>query len=76
MSIKPTYITDDAGTKLSVILSMSEFISIINELEDVEDIKLYDEAKKEDDGQRILLSEYRKQRQFRNGLLYPIKNVI
>lgn len=67
MSIKPTYITDDAGTKLSVILSMTEFMSIINELEDIEDVKLYDDAKKTDDGQRILLSEYRKQRQFRNG---------
>ena len=43
-SINPQYITDTAGKKL-VILPMKEFKTIMAELEDLEDIKLYDKAK-------------------------------
>jgi len=39
----------------------------MNELEDLEDIKLYDEAKKEDEGDRILFSEYLKERKIKNA---------
>ncbi len=39
----------------------------IEELEDLEDVRLYDEAKKEDDGERILLSDYLKKRKAKNG---------
>ena len=36
---------------------MKEFKSILEELEDLEDIKLYDKAKKNDDGVRIPMDE-------------------
>ena len=63
--IHPQYITDTAGKKL-VILPLNEFETIMNELEDLQDIQLYDEAKKEDDGERILFSDYIKTRKQKN----------
>ena len=42
--IHPQFITDTAGEKL-VILTQLEFDAIIDELEEQEDINLYDEAK-------------------------------
>ncbi len=56
ITVHPQYITDSAGEKL-VVLPASEFKSIMEELEDLEDIRLYDEAKKEDDGTRISFEE-------------------
>lgn len=40
----PQYITDSKGNKLSVILPLSEYKKIIEALEELEDIRLYDEA--------------------------------
>jgi PHD/YefM family antitoxin component YafN of YafNO toxin-antitoxin module len=51
-TIHPQYITDTAGKKM-VILPAKEFDKLMEELEDMEDIKLYDEAKKNDSGERI-----------------------
>lgn len=39
------------------------------ELEDLQDVKLYDEAKKNDDGSRNLLSDYLKNRSQKNAAL-------
>ncbi|NPA36167.1 MAG: hypothetical protein GXO47_04895 [Chlorobi bacterium] len=58
----PQFITDEKGNKISVILPLDEYEKILEELEELEDIRLYDEAKKEDDGDRILLSDYMKKR--------------
>ncbi|HWZ21444.1 MAG TPA: hypothetical protein VNW06_02255 [Cytophagaceae bacterium] len=44
LTVHPQYITDTAGKKL-VILPMKEFKTIMEELEDLDDIKLYDKAK-------------------------------
>lgn len=44
-AIHPQYITDETGKKLSVVLPMEEYVQILSELEELEDIKLYDEAK-------------------------------
>ncbi|WP_026902791.1 hypothetical protein [Pedobacter glucosidilyticus] len=46
IAIKPQYITDNAGKKISVVLPIKDFKAIMEELEELEDIKLYDEAKK------------------------------
>ena len=45
LSIKPQYITDAKGNKLSVILPIKDFNLLIEELEDLYDQRLYDEAK-------------------------------
>ena len=62
LTINPQYITDNTGKKLSVILPIKEFTNIMEEIEESEDIRLYDAAKKEDDGKRILFSDYLKKR--------------
>lgn len=46
-----------------VILSKKEYDGIIDELEEAEDVRLYDDAKKNDSGERILFTDYLKQRQ-------------
>lgn len=67
ITIHPQYIKDINGNKSLVILSASEFDAIMQELEELEDIKLYDEAKKEDNGDRILFSDYVKSRKLKNA---------
>jgi PHD/YefM family antitoxin component YafN of YafNO toxin-antitoxin module len=62
MTLHPLFITDQKGRKMSVVLSVKEYEKVIEELEELEDNKLYSEAKKKDDGSRILLSDYVKQR--------------
>ncbi len=57
------FITDDQGKKVAVILPIEEYKKMMEELEELEDIRLYDQAKKEDDGKRLLLSDYLKKRQ-------------
>ena len=46
LTVHPQYITDNTGKKISVVLPMKDFKAIVEELEVLEDIKLYDEAKK------------------------------
>jgi PHD/YefM family antitoxin component YafN of YafNO toxin-antitoxin module len=64
--LNPQYIKDSAGKNL-VILSQKEFDNLLEELEELEDIKLYDEAKKNDTGERILFSDYLKNRKKKNA---------
>jgi uncharacterized protein YqgQ len=40
----PQYITDYTGKKMSVVLPMRDYEAIINELDELYDIRLYDEA--------------------------------
>ena len=54
--VHPQYITDTAAAKL-VVLPINEFNSIMEELDELEDIRLYDEAKKNDTGERIPMVE-------------------
>ncbi len=67
LSIHPQYIKDSDGNKTLVVLPAKEFETLIEELEEMEDIRLYDEAKKEDAGERILFSDYIKRRKIKNG---------
>ena len=45
----PQYVTDPSGKKLSVILPINEFNILMEELEELDDIRLYDEAKKDEE---------------------------
>ena len=65
--INPKYITDSKGKKISVVLPIKDFKAMLEELEELEDIKLYDKAKKEDTGERILFSDYLKNRKAKNA---------
>ena len=56
INVHPQFITDTAGKKL-VVLPLKEFKTLIEELEDMEDVRLYDKAKKNDTGERIPMEE-------------------
>ena len=58
ITINPQFIKDANGKNSMVVLSINEFDIIMEELEELEDVKLYDEVKKEDTGDRILFSDY------------------
>ena len=58
LTLTPHYITDNTGKKISVVLPIQDFKAIMEELEELENTRLYDEAKKEDTGERILFSDY------------------
>lgn len=44
--LEKQFITDNKGKKISVIIPMKDYNFIIEELEELEDIRLYDKAKK------------------------------
>jgi hypothetical protein len=56
-SLHPQFITDDTGKKLSVVLSIKEYRAIMEELEELEDIRLYDEVKAKNE-KSIPLDDY------------------
>lgn len=67
---QPQFITDNEGNKLSVVLPIKAYenmLKIIEEWEDMEDVRLYDEAKAEDDGERILFEDYLKSRESKHA---------
>ncbi|MCF0057671.1 hypothetical protein [Dyadobacter sp. CY356] len=66
IALHPKYIVGNEGEQL-VVLPQNEFDNIIEALEDQEDVRLYDEAKKENDGTRILFSDYLKNRESKNA---------
>ncbi len=67
ITVHPQYIKDSNGNKSFVILPAQEFSAMLESLEDLDDIRLFDEAKKEDDGERVLFSDYLKNRKQKNG---------
>ena len=57
----PQDITDNTGRKLSVVVPVKEYDRIIDELEELEDIRLYDEVKSKNE-QGIPFEDYLKKR--------------
>ena len=45
MTLHPQFITDTAGKKQAVVLPIKEYALLIEELEELEDIKRYDAVK-------------------------------
>lgn len=45
--MKPQFITDEKGNRTAVILSMPDFEKLMDELDEVDAVRLYDEAKAE-----------------------------
>lgn len=56
LTIHPQFIKDTAGKGL-VVLPQNEFEILMEELEELDDIRLYDDAKSTDDGVRIPMDE-------------------
>lgn len=61
MSIRESYILDNSGQKVAVVISYKEYKKMLEELEELEDIRLYDEVKEKKEP-RIALEEYVKKR--------------
>jgi hypothetical protein len=59
--MKTQFITDDHGNKLAVILPMRDYQKMLENLEEMEDIKLYDEVKARKE-EALPFSEYLKKR--------------
>ena len=57
------FLTDEKGNRTAVVLSIKKYNKLIEKLEDLEDVRLYDEAKREDDGYRISFEDYVKSRE-------------
>lgn len=55
-TLHPQYIKDTAGKNL-VVLPQNEFESLLKELEELDDVRAYDEAKKKDTGERIAMED-------------------
>ncbi len=47
--MRTQFVTDNDGNKLAVILPIRKYNKMVDDLEELEDIKLYDEAKKSDE---------------------------
>ena len=65
-SLHPQYITDERGNRVSVVLPIEQWQQMLDELEELDDIRLYDEVKARNEP-TISLAEYRKKRQRANG---------
>jgi hypothetical protein len=46
LNLNPKFITDKKGEKISVVLPIKDYNLLMEELEEIEDLKLYDNAKK------------------------------
>lgn len=49
LAINPQFVKDEKGRDLGVFLTKSDFDKLLEELEDLEDIKAYDEAENRSD---------------------------
>ncbi len=56
LTVHPQFITDKEGNKISVVLPIREFELLLEELDDIEDVKSYDAAQASNE-ESILLDE-------------------
>jgi hypothetical protein len=49
MEVRERYITDSEGNRLGVVLSLEEYQHLLNELEELNEIRAYDAAKQSND---------------------------
>ncbi len=61
-AIHPQYITDEQGKRVSVVLSMQQWQQLLDELDELDDIRLYDAVKLRNEP-TTSLADYRKKRQ-------------
>jgi hypothetical protein len=65
-TIHPQYITDEQGKRVSVVLSIQQWQQLLEDLEELEDVRLYDDVKTRNEP-TISLADYRQKRQQNNG---------
>lgn len=67
------FIINDKGEKSAAVVPMKIYLDLLEKLEELEDIKLYDAVKSREEPS-ISLEEYRKQRQKRQQHALPNSN--
>lgn len=60
--LTPQFLTDEKGKRTSVVIPLKQFEALLEELEELEDIRIYDIAKARND-EFIPLEDYLKKRQ-------------
>lgn len=60
--LTPQYIKDASGENSLVVLPAEQYQAMLEELEELEVLRIYDDAKKEDDGERLNFLDYVKER--------------
>ncbi len=60
----PQFVTDNSGKKVSVIIPLKDYERMLEQLEDLQDVRMYD-AVKERNEESIPFDEYLKQRKKR-----------
>jgi hypothetical protein len=55
--MKTQFLTDEKGKKTAVLMPIKQYNKLLEKLEDLEDVKLFDEAKRDDDGFRISIDD-------------------
>jgi PHD/YefM family antitoxin component YafN of YafNO toxin-antitoxin module len=63
---EPQYITDKKGKKLSVVIPVDQYKKMLENLEDLDDIRLYDAVKGRKE-KSIPLSQYLQRRSKKHG---------
>jgi hypothetical protein len=66
LKIIPQYTRDAKGKRSFVVLSIGDFDRVMEELESIEDVKLYDQAKKKNGEKGIPFDDYILQRKISN----------
>lgn len=51
------FLTDEKGNRTAVVMPIKKYNKLMEKLEDLEDVRLYDEAKRDDDGYRVSIDE-------------------
>ncbi len=62
----PQFITDKKGNKISVVIPITQYKRILQELEELEDIRLYDEVKARKE-KTIPFNQYLQRRRKKNA---------
>lgn len=57
LTIHPQYIKDSNGNNSLVVIPAAEFDLLMEELDEIQDIKLYDEVKRHDSGERVSIDD-------------------
>ncbi|MDB5150014.1 MAG: Phd YefM [Mucilaginibacter sp.] len=57
ITVNHQYITDNTGKKLFVVIPIADYEKLMTELDELEDIRLYDEAKATNESSSITAEE-------------------
>jgi hypothetical protein len=60
--MKTQFLTDEKGKKISIVIPLAEYRRMLEDLEELEDIRLFDEVKAKSE-KSIPLDDYLKRRQ-------------